>query len=113
MTTVKKIENGWKTLEIKKFGELGVSKTLWRINKNDLLVSCDFNSLHPSPEADLNSAWPAIETFYPFRKYMNDAVFEILSSGRWEELNRSASLIVKHLNPENLILQHIPIREKY
>ena len=44
---------------------------------------------------------------------MNDAVFEVPNSGRWEELNRSASLTVKHLNPENLILQLIPMREKY
>ena len=104
--------NGWKTLEIKKFGDLGVSKTLRRINKHDLLVWCDFNLLHPSVEADKNSAWSAIETSYPFRKYMNDAVFEVLNSGRWEELNKSACLTVKHRNPENLILQHIPIREK-
>ena len=60
---------------IKKFGDLGVIETLRRINKNDLLVSCDFNLLHPSIEADKNSAWPAIETSYPLRKFMNEGIF--------------------------------------
>ena len=43
---------------------------------------------------------------------MNNAVCELFISGKWHELNRSAFLTVKYHNPENLIFQHIPTREK-
>ena len=43
---------------------------------------------------------------------MNDAICCLFNSGRWNELNRSAFLTVKYHNPENLIFQHIPVKEK-
>ena len=55
---------------------------------------------------------PAIDTPYPFRISMNDAVCEFFKSGRWNELNRSAFSSVKKLSSENLNFQHVPIREK-
>ena len=79
----------------KKLGELELSKELQKINKDDLLVSYDFNSLYPSAEIDINSTWPKIETAYPFKKYMSDVVCSLFNSGRWNELNRSAFLTVK------------------
>ena len=96
----------------RKLGELNISKELQKINKDDLLVSYDFNSLYPSAQIDKNSNWPKIETSYPFKKHMNDAVCYLFNSGRWNELNRSAFLTVKYHNPENLIFQHLPIKEK-
>ena len=96
----------------KKLGELEISKDLQKINKDDLLVSYDFNSLYPSAQIDINSNWPKIETSYPFKKFMNDAICTLFNSGRWNELNRSAFLTVKYHNPENLIFQHLPIKEK-
>ena len=77
-----------------------------------MLVSYDFNSLYPSAQIDKNSTWPKIETAYPFKKYMSDAICVLFNSGRWNELNRSAFLSVKYHNPENLIFQHLPIKEK-
>ena len=96
----------------KKLGELEISKELQKINKDDLLVSYDFNSLYPSAQIDLNSTWPKIKTAYPFKKYMNDSICTLFNRGRWNELNRSAFLTVKYHNPENLIFQHLPIKEK-
>ena len=96
----------------KKLGNLEISKELQKINKDDLLVSYDFNSLYPSAQIDKNSTWPKIETAYPFKKYMNDAVCTLFNSGRWNELNRSAFLTVKYHNPKNMIFQHLPIKEK-
>ena len=96
----------------KKLGELNISKDLQKINKDDLLVSYDFNSLYPSAQIDKNSTWPKIETAYPFKKYMNDAICTLFNSGKWNELNRSAFLTVKYHNPANLIFQHLPIKEK-
>ena len=96
----------------KKLGELKISKELQKINKDDLLVSYDFNSLYPSAQIDKNSNWPKIETSYPFKKYMNDAVCSLFNSGRWNELNRSAFLTVKYHNNENMIFQHLAVKEK-
>ena len=96
----------------KKLGNLEISKELQKINKDDLLVSYDFNSLYPSAQIDKNSTWPKIETAYPFKKYMNDAVCTLFNSGRWNELNRSAFLTVKYHNPKNMIFQPLPIKEK-
>ena len=36
----------------------------------------------------------------------------MFNSGRWIELNRSAFLTVKYHNPENLVFQHLPVKEK-
>ena len=52
----------------RKLGELEISKELQKINKDDLLISYDFNSLYPSAQIDINSTWPKIETAYPFKK---------------------------------------------
>ena len=43
---------------------------------------------------------------------MSAAVCRLFHSVRWNDLNRSASLTVKNLNPENLISQHLPVKEK-
>ena len=97
----------------KKLGELEISKELQKINKDDLLVSYDFNSLYPSAQIDKNSTWRKIETAYPFKKHMNESFCTLFNSGRWNELNRSAFLTVKYHNPENLIFQHLPVKEKF
>ena len=96
----------------RKLGELNISKELQKIDKDDLLVSYDFNSLYPSAHIDKNSTWPKIETGYPFKKHMNDSICTLFNSGRWNELNRSAFLTVKYHNPPNLIFQHLPIKER-
>ena len=96
----------------KKLGELEISKELQKINKNDLLVSYDFNSVYPSAQIDKNSTWPKIETAYPFKKHKNHSICTLFNTGRWNELNKSASLTVKYHNPENLIFQHLPVKEK-
>ena len=96
----------------KKLGELEISKELQKINKDDLLVSYDFNSLYPSAQIDRNSTWPKIETAYPLKKHMNESICTLFNSGRWNELNRSAFLTVKYHNPENIMFQHLPVKEK-
>ena len=96
----------------RKLGELNISKELQKINKDDLLVSYDFNSLYPSAQIDKDSTWPKIETAYPFKKYMNDAICYLFNSGKWNQLKRSAFLTIKYHNPENLIFQHLPVKEK-
>ena len=77
-----------------------------------MLVSYNFNSSYLRAQIDKNSTWHKIETAYPFKKYMNDAICTLFNSGRWNELNRSASLTIKYHNPEDLVFQHLPIKEK-
>ena len=77
-----------------------------------MLVSYDFNSLNPSAQIDIISTWPKIEAVCPFKKHMNDSIFSLFISGRWIELNRSAFLTVKYHEPENLVFQHLLVREK-
>ena len=85
----------------KKLGELEISRELQKINKDDLLVSYDFNKFYASAQIDINSTWPKIETSYPFKKLMNESIYTLFNSGRWNELNRSAFLTVKYHNPKN------------
>ena len=89
-----------------------ISKEIQKIDKDDLLVSCDFNSLYPSAQIYINSNWPKIETAYPFEKDLNESICSLLNGGIWNELIRSVFLTVKYHNPENLIFQHLSVKEK-
>ena len=84
-----------------------ISKELQKSNKDELLVSYDFNNLYPNAQIDLNSTRPKIETTSSFKKDMNESIFSLFNCGRWNELNGSAFLTVKDNNPENLVFQHL------
>ena len=88
-----------------------ISKELQKINKDDLLVSYDFNSLYPSAQIDINSTWSKVETDNPFEKYMNESICSLFNTEKWNELNRCAFLTVKYYNPENLVFHHLPVKE--
>ena len=96
----------------KELGEIEISKALQNINKDDLLVSYDNNSLHPSAQIDVYSTWPKIETAHPFKNSMRSAFCRLFSCGRWNESNRCAFLTVKYHKPENLIFQQLSVKEK-
>ena len=87
----------------RKLGDWEIGEALRRMNKDVSLVSYEFKCLHRTAAADKNRTWPAIETSYRFKNYMNDAVCEMFNSSRCDELNRSAFLTVKSHNPENII----------
>ena len=95
-----------------KLGELETSKELQKINKDGLLVSYDFNSLYPSAQIVINSTWLKIETSYPYKKNMNDALCTLFNTGEWHGLNRCAFLTLKYHHPEILSFQHLPVKEK-
>ena len=97
---------------LRKLGDLVISEELQKINKDDLLVSYDFNSLYPSAQICINSAWAKIETAYPLKKDTKESICSLFNSGKWIELNRSALLTVKYHNPGNLVFQHLPVKEK-
>ena len=43
---------------------------------------------------------------------MSESVCILFNNGKWNELSRSAFLTVKYHNPENLVFQHLPTKEK-
>ena len=89
-----------------------ISEGVQNKNKDDLMVSYEFNSLYPSAQMDINNTWLKTETAYLFEIYRSDAVCSLLNSGRWIELNRCAFLTVKYQNPWKLVFQHFPGKGK-
>ena len=76
-----------------------------------MLVSYDFNSLYPIAQIDINSICPKIETTYPIKKRTSDIVGSLSNSGKRNEFNKCAFLTVKDHHPENLVFQHLPVKE--
>ena len=59
---------------------------------------------------DEKSIYPRIETGYAFKSHMNN---ELVNKFNNQTFNKgSAFLKIKYYNPKNLIVQHIPIKEK-
>ena len=56
------------------------------------------------------SICPKIETGYPYRRDMNDELVNKFNTGNFNQ--RSAILKIKYYNPKNLIVQHLPIKER-
>ena len=56
------------------------------------------------------SVYPRIETGYAHRKDMNDELVEKFNNQTFTQ--GSAILKIKYYNPKNLIVQHLPIKEK-
>ena len=97
---------------MKRIHNLEISKKIKEVKLNDYLVSSDYTSLYPSAQVDSHSIWPKIETAYAFENHMNDAVCSLFNGQRFEELNLCCFLTVKYHNPENLIFQHLPARDR-
>ena len=95
----------------KKLSSLPISKELKAIDKSDLLVSSDYNSLYPSAMAHEKSTWPAIETAKAINPEDSAVYCELFNSGEWASLNKTGFFKVKYHNPENLILQHMAVKE--
>ena len=56
------------------------------------------------------SVFPRIETGYAFTKDMNDELVEKFNTGNFTE--GSAILKFKYYNPRDLIVQHLPVKER-
>ena len=56
------------------------------------------------------SIFPKIETGYAFTPDMNDELVEKFNNQTF--IQGSAILKIKYYNPKNLIVQHLPVKEK-
>ena len=55
--------------------------------------------------------WPAIETSRAINTEESDVYCEFFNTGDWKTLNKTGFFKVKYQNPENLILQHMVVKE--
>ena len=88
-----------------KLGELPISMKLKQLNRDDLLMAFDATSLYPSAMVD--GLHPKIETGYAFTKDMNETIVNQFNSGKKEFA--SAIIKVKYYNPEDIVIQHLPV----
>ena len=93
-----------------KLSNLRLHKIIKRIELIHLLWDFDAVSLYPSAMRDENSIYPRIETGYVYTKDMNDELVDKFNNGHFNQ--GSAILKVKYYNPKNLIVQHLPVKEK-
>ena len=70
----------------------------------------DCTSLYLSAVWDKKLTYPKIETGYAFTSEMNDELIEKFNNQTFTQV--SAILKIKYYNPKNLIVQHIPVKEK-
>ena len=59
---------------------------------------------------DEKSIYPRIETGYAFQSFMNVELVEKFNTGNFNQ--GSAILKIKYYKPKNLMVQHLPIRER-
>ena len=89
---------------------LRLHKIIKRIELIHLLRDFDAVSLYPSAMCDLKSIYPKIETGYAFKLEMNDELVEKFKNQTFTQA--SAILKIRYYNPKNLIVQHLPVKEK-
>ena len=94
----------------KKLNELRLHKIIKRIELIHLLWDFDAVSLYPSAMWDENSIYPRIETGYAFTRDMNNELVEKLNNQTFTQ--GSAILKINFYNPRDLIVQHLPVKEK-
>ena len=68
-----------------------ISKELKAIDKSDLLVSSDYNSLYPSAMAHEKSSWPAIETAKAINPEDSEVYGKLFNTGEWAFLKKQDS----------------------
>ena len=93
-----------------KLGNLRLHKLIQRIELIHLLWDFDAVSLYPFAMWDEKSIYPRIETGYAYTRDMNNELLEKFNTGNFNK--ESAILKIKYYNPKDLIVQHIPIKEK-
>ena len=93
-----------------KLSNLRLHEIIKRIELVHLLWDFDAVSLYPSAMWDEKSIYPRIETGYAYTRDMNDELVEKFNNQTFTQ--GSAILKIKYYNPKNLIVQHLPVKEK-
>ena len=93
-----------------KLSDLPIHQLIRLLKIIELLRDFDCVNLYPSCMRDKNSIYPKIETGYAFEQHMNNELVEKFNNQIFTQ--GSAILKIKYYNPKNLIVQHLPVKEK-
>ena len=93
-----------------KLSALPIHKLIKQIKLVELLWDFDATSLYPSAMWDEKSIYPKIESGYSFTRDMNKNLVHRFNNQTFTQ--GSAILKIKYYNPKNLIVQHLPVKEK-
>ena len=93
-----------------KLSQLPIHQLIRQIKLDELLWVYDAKSLYPSGMWDENSIYPRIATGYAYTKNMNKRLVKKFNTGNFNQ--QSAILKIKYYNPKNLIVQHLPVKER-
>ena len=74
------------------------------------MIYFDANSLYPSAISDEDSIYPRIDFGYAYTKDKNDELVEKFTIQTFTQ--GSAKLTINYYNPKNLIVQHLPVKER-
>ena len=56
--------------------------------------------------------WPKIKTAIAIKKEDIGPLCEVFNTGKWKKLNKSGFSDVKNYSPENIIFQHMSVKEQ-
>ena len=93
-----------------KLSQLPIHRLIKQMKIYELLWDFDATSLYPSAMWDKKSIYPTIETGYSFTRVLNKFLVHRFNNQTFTQ--GSAILKIKYYNPKNLIVQHLPVREK-
>ena len=83
------------------------------IDKSDLLVSSDYNSLYPSAMALSDSKWPKTETAKAIDTEDSNRLCSLYNSGDWKSLNKSGFFKVRLKNAKEFIFQQMSVKKTF
>ena len=81
------------------------------IDKSDLLVSKDYNSLCPSARAHVNLKWPKTETAEKINVEECDRLCSLFITGDWKSLNKSGIFKLRYYSPKEIMFQHMKVTD--
>ena len=96
----------YRRINIKKLEEY-IDRKVSRIPVSKKLAVIDKSAM-----AQPDSKWPAIETAKAIRLEDSDYLCELFNNGEWKNLNKAGFSKVKYYNPENIVFQHMSVKEK-
>ena len=77
------------------------------------MMDFDATSLYTSAMYDENSVYPKTETGFAFKPHMNDVYVKSFNDQTFNQHgNESAILKINYYKTPDLILQHLPVKEK-
>ena len=90
--------------------DLPIHRLIRQLKMKELLWDYDCVSLHPSAMWDKNSIYPKLEAGYAYTKNMNDELVEKFNNQSFTQ--RSGILKIKNYYRKNLLVQHLPVKER-